>query len=184
MGITNNVVSFGHREVGPDVHPGRDNNSPGRVQQGNPNCAGLAHGAPHDVRTKNQLSGRSSAGTPRTQATMHKTRVREPNRADVFRKNTKPTETTLYFKCLTSFWGGGDDFYHECNTSVESFYHEYPNLIMNTFNLITSSTEILVPKQTYRVQQVRNILSVDSLTHSTHPPGRWLCVRNAMTVFY
>jgi hypothetical protein len=55
---------------------------------------------------------------------------------------------------------------------------------MNTFNLITSSTEILVPKQTYRVQLVRNILSVDSLTHSTHPPGRWLCVRNAMTVFY
>jgi hypothetical protein len=31
-------------EVGPDVHPDRDN-SPGRVQQGNPGCAGLAHGA-------------------------------------------------------------------------------------------------------------------------------------------
>ena len=46
-------------EVGPDVHPDRAN-SLGHVQQGNPNCSGLAHGARHDVRADSRVSGRSA----------------------------------------------------------------------------------------------------------------------------
>ena len=45
MGWISTVFDKVDREVvGPDVHPDRDN-SPGRVRQGNPDCAGLAHGA-------------------------------------------------------------------------------------------------------------------------------------------
>jgi hypothetical protein len=44
-------------EVGPDVHPDRAN-SLGHVQQSNPDCSGLAHGARHDPRALNRLSRR------------------------------------------------------------------------------------------------------------------------------
>ena len=49
-------------------------------------------------------------------------------------RNTKPTEIDLYFKFPTTedvFVGGGGDFHHECNTSVESPC-EARILIMNT----------------------------------------------------
>jgi len=42
-------------EVGPDVHPDRAN-SLGYVQQGNPDCSGLAHGARQNPRAQNRLS--------------------------------------------------------------------------------------------------------------------------------
>jgi hypothetical protein len=55
-------------EVGPDVHPDRAN-SLGHVQQGNPNCSGLAHGARHDPRALNRLSRRSSGTSSKPQRT-------------------------------------------------------------------------------------------------------------------
>jgi hypothetical protein len=100
---------------------------------------------------------------------MSEIHCREPDRTDVFRKETQnqlKQTFNLKFRLLRAY------FEEEAATSTTSVIHQWKALVKPEFwsplsdfchqylTFATRPIEILVPKQEYRVRQVRNVLSV------------------------